>query len=57
MAIVQHLDDLYLTDFTKITPDVADVRLRYVAAANVDCLSRYHVAPGYRAPLSARPCP
>jgi hypothetical protein len=54
VSIVQHLDDLYLTDFTKFTPKFTNDRLRHVATANVDCLSRYHVDQGYRAPLPTR---
>jgi hypothetical protein len=33
--IVQYLDDLYLTDFTKFTSNFANGRPGYVSAANV----------------------
>jgi diphthamide biosynthesis methyltransferase len=54
VSIVQHLNDLYLTDFTKFTAGFTNDRLRRVSTANVDCLSRYRVDQGYRAPLATR---
>ncbi|MDE2348494.1 MAG: WecB/TagA/CpsF family glycosyltransferase [Gammaproteobacteria bacterium] len=49
MLIVQHLDDVDLTEFTKIAAEFGQERFGYVVTPNVDHLIRYHDDPRFRA--------
>lgn len=49
MLIVQHLDDVDLTEFTKIAAEFGQDRFGYVVTPNVDHLIRYHDDPRFRA--------
>jgi exopolysaccharide biosynthesis WecB/TagA/CpsF family protein len=48
MGIVQHLDNVDLTEFTKIAATYGQGRFGYVVTPNVDHVIRYHDEPRFR---------
>jgi len=48
MGIVQHLDNVDLTEFTKIAASYGQDRFGYVVTPNVDHVIRYHDDPRFR---------
>jgi N-acetylglucosaminyldiphosphoundecaprenol N-acetyl-beta-D-mannosaminyltransferase len=49
MSMVQYLDDLDQTEFTKIAAEFGQARFGYVVTPNVDHLIRYHEDANFRA--------